>query len=60
MAMILVKKRIKYYEAAIVICLFDEFSGYTFCMPFLFGNDNNLFGGLKWLSLNFCFILFLE
>ncbi len=25
MAMILVKKRIKYYEAAIVICLFDEF-----------------------------------
>lgn len=62
MAMILVNVQIKYYEAAIVICLFDEFSGHTilYVMPFLFGNDNNLFGGLKWLSLNFCFILFLE
>lgn len=34
MAMILVKKRIKYYEAAIVICLFDEFSGHTFTYAF--------------------------
>lgn len=36
MAMILVKKQIKYYEAAIVICLFDEFSGHTFvCLFYL-------------------------
>lgn len=34
MAMILVKKQIKYYEAAIVICLFDEFSGHTFTYAF--------------------------